>query len=257
MKKLLLGLAVTSFIFTACNKEPELSISAPSEATVGKSVSFENGGDIKKAYNVAWNFGDGGVANTWNSSHVYQEAGTYTVTLSATSKKGNKAASTTATITVKDDAYGTAVTRLEDHEAALDAKYAMLEGTWSFSSSKFTVTFCNKNNTPSSAVGNSSAKSMKFTINAKGEGYVVNANGVKSNFGIELIDDTHANISSFEVPFGDTQGNTTSFPGGVYEIALTSSSLTLTKVNEQLSTDGGTPPKACYDTWSYTASLTK
>lgn len=50
------------------------------------AVSFAN--RTKNAVTWSWSFGDGGGSTARNPDHTYDEPGTYTVTLTATSSEG-------------------------------------------------------------------------------------------------------------------------------------------------------------------------
>lgn len=67
------------------------------EACEPTSVSFSAQVSGDQPIQLEWNFGDGGTATGPNPTHVYQEAGTYTVTLTATSEYGTD----TETITIR------------------------------------------------------------------------------------------------------------------------------------------------------------
>ena len=98
MRKLIMGFAVSSMILTACNKAPELGMTVPTTGVAGENVAMTSGGDIKKAYNVNWSFGDGGSSTLGSPAHTYTTAGTYTVILTGT--LGNCSSSNTITINV-------------------------------------------------------------------------------------------------------------------------------------------------------------
>ena len=69
----------------------------------GHSVSFNNNStDDKGVASSSWNFGDGSVSSATNPSHSYNDAGSYTVTLTVTDTKG-QTDSTAASVTIAGD----------------------------------------------------------------------------------------------------------------------------------------------------------
>ncbi|MCD6512123.1 MAG: PKD domain-containing protein [Thermoplasmata archaeon] len=82
------------------NTPPTVTISfEPPQPKAGTNILFKSNVDDKDGNVVSyfWQFGDGSNSTQPNPSHVYTEAGTYTVTLTVMDNFG---ASTTATITV-------------------------------------------------------------------------------------------------------------------------------------------------------------
>jgi PKD repeat protein len=81
---------------------PKALFTAPGEAGVGATVSFENhssdpNGPEGLPLTYAWNFGDGSpTASTASPTHVYGAAGVYTVTLTVTDHLGLKSTSSQA-----------------------------------------------------------------------------------------------------------------------------------------------------------------
>ena len=74
---------------------PVASFSTSSNAVcTGTSVSFTDA-SVNSPTTWAWDFGDGGSAATQNPSHIYNQAGTYIVTLSATNAAGTSAVTDT------------------------------------------------------------------------------------------------------------------------------------------------------------------
>jgi len=70
---------------------PVASFSTSSNAVcTGTSVSFTDA-SVNSPTTWAWNFGDGGSAATQNPSHIYNQVGTYIVTLNATNAAGTSA----------------------------------------------------------------------------------------------------------------------------------------------------------------------
>ncbi|TDB75510.1 ThuA domain-containing protein [Micromonospora sp. KC723] len=90
------------------NAPPAVSVSArPNTGTLPLAVEFtgtatDAEGDTPLAY--AWDFGDGGTANTPNATHTYTAPGSFTATLTVTDSRGAKAYATAA---VKVDAPST------------------------------------------------------------------------------------------------------------------------------------------------------
>ena len=91
---LLLG----GFLLAACSTDtPTAPVQQPGppidtgDPAVSAAFTFDNAGDLTVAFfnestgadSFEWDFGDGTFSNTVNPVHVYDEAGTYTVTLTA------------------------------------------------------------------------------------------------------------------------------------------------------------------------------
>lgn len=86
-KPLLLFTAI--LIFTSCTKEPVADFTADKiQAYPGETIEFTN--LSKDAETVQWQFGDGITSTAENPNHAYQNTGSYTVTLTAYSKKERK-----------------------------------------------------------------------------------------------------------------------------------------------------------------------
>ena len=66
-------------------------INAPGNAIVGTTIQFKSvvSGGIPP-YSYLWDFGDGTTSTSKNPTHVYDEEGTYTVTLVVTDSRGNQ-----------------------------------------------------------------------------------------------------------------------------------------------------------------------
>ena len=80
-----------------------------------QSVKFD-GSQSQDNYGIkeySWDFGDGNTAVGKSSSHIYSEAGTYTVTLSVTDESGNSGTDTT-TVTVYDKDYSITEIQIKD-----------------------------------------------------------------------------------------------------------------------------------------------
>jgi len=76
------------------NRSPVARFTCPSQAVVGKPVTFDASGSYDPDGNIAsyfWQFGDGQTDYGVSVTHQYQAAGTYTVTLTVTDNAGAKA----------------------------------------------------------------------------------------------------------------------------------------------------------------------
>ena len=94
---------IIAVILTGCNNEPEASFSfSPSDPLAGLTIEFTNTSINADSY--AWDFGDGSLSSSKNASHIYDEAGTYTVQLTATGEDGSH--STIKQITVRPSVTG-------------------------------------------------------------------------------------------------------------------------------------------------------
>lgn len=232
MRKLVMGLAVSSMILTACNKAPEVSMTVPASANVGETVTMTNGSDVKKAYNVSWNFGDGGSANTWDATHVYDEAGSYTVTMTATTRKGNNSASATQVITVSDA--GEAAVEDAQIAAAVANKawWDKAAGDWTLTAGTIVYTDAESSNNNESYTANSKAKLTVFSIGMYNEDdWYTDGLGNKNDWGFSYVDDTHVRINSFPLFYDPTSGGSPNSyewaSSGVYEYTNTGSVITL------------------------------
>jgi len=82
-----------------CQKQPEASFTASKTNVVtGEAITFTNTSNNASSYK--WNFGDGTSSDVASPTHAYENAGTYTVTMTAYSKNGKKSDNATATIIV-------------------------------------------------------------------------------------------------------------------------------------------------------------
>ncbi len=83
---------------TPTNQDPVAAINGPYSGKEDSSITFSSAGSRDPDGNVAeysWDYGDGQTGSGANPSHIYEDAGTYTVTLRVTDNQG---ASDTATI---------------------------------------------------------------------------------------------------------------------------------------------------------------
>jgi PKD repeat protein len=88
MKKLFYFLA-TLFLLSSCVDEPDADFDISDDTvTTGEAITFTNKSFHDES--VKWEFGDGITSTASNPTHSYSNAGTYTVTLTAYSKKEKK-----------------------------------------------------------------------------------------------------------------------------------------------------------------------
>jgi PKD repeat protein len=76
---LFLGMSAL-MLTSACKKEVFTGISAPSTVAIGEAIKFTDTQEERTNVSFAWDFGDGNSSTDRNPSHVYQKAGSYTVT---------------------------------------------------------------------------------------------------------------------------------------------------------------------------------
>ncbi|MCB0483195.1 MAG: PKD domain-containing protein [Flavobacteriales bacterium] len=256
MKKLLFLSVAGALVMSSCNKEPEVSFDASkTSAIVGDEIKFTNNSEAKKVYNVAWNFGDGGSSNTFDATHIYSRPGTYTVTLSGTSKKGNKTSSDTKTITV------TAAPRsdMDMSEMPDDVRttWEALKGSWSLSSGK--REFSSTCSTSTSNTRNVSGNGLKytFTFNNDGTAHAIDHNGNVYNLNFDLISAKMAelwlsNVTATEAGSGSSVSISFS---GVYNIEVTDSKVTFTR--KEVDDTSDFLGNACKDTRNYSMTWSK
>ena len=128
---LLYSILVMSMVpfFTGCkDKDPEANFSASEEsALLGDTVYFTNSSSNADFYQ--WTFGDGDAAVTQDASHVYTEAGTYTVTLVAIGNDKSNSISKQVTVTGDITIFpgiGTSEISVGDTWATIKSKYSAL-----------------------------------------------------------------------------------------------------------------------------------
>jgi len=76
---------------TACFTMTSVSIDDEENPLVGEDIEFENCSEEATSYE--WDFGDDATSSKENPTHAYEEAGEYTVTLTATGDGGSKSTS--------------------------------------------------------------------------------------------------------------------------------------------------------------------
>ena len=74
-------------------------VTVPSTGSVGNSIAF-NSDCSTEAHHFEWNFGDGAMSTSANTSHVYTIAGVYTVTLTTMSMNEKKMDEISQVITI-------------------------------------------------------------------------------------------------------------------------------------------------------------
>lgn len=99
--KITLYFALLVLLISGCSKTPT-SAFYPSKSNVltNEELTFNNLSTSAKKY--LWSFGDGTTSTEESPKHNYSSAGTYTVTLIASSKNEKKVSSTSQTIQVAD-----------------------------------------------------------------------------------------------------------------------------------------------------------
>ena len=94
---------------------PKANAGNSSATIAGHAVKFD-GSQSRDNYGIkeySWDFGDGNTDIGKSSSHIYSEAGTYTVTLTVTDESGNSGTDTT-TVTVYDKDYSITEIQIKD-----------------------------------------------------------------------------------------------------------------------------------------------
>jgi len=83
---------------SSANKDPIANAGGPYNGLVDKQITFNGSKSYDPDGNVTswnWNFGDGTNGNQETASHIYNEAGNYTVTLTVTDNGGKTGSDTT------------------------------------------------------------------------------------------------------------------------------------------------------------------
>jgi outer membrane protein OmpA-like peptidoglycan-associated protein len=87
-----LALLVAGLTMTGCKSVPVdiMSMTAPDSLQTNQNGSFavETNADAKQPVSVSWEFGDDASASGAEASHAFAEPGTYTVTATASNRKG-------------------------------------------------------------------------------------------------------------------------------------------------------------------------
>ncbi|HRG58705.1 MAG TPA: PKD domain-containing protein [Bacteroidia bacterium] len=105
MKKILnLFLIFLTISIFSCKKEPSASFTASkTNAEIDEEITFTNTSTDGVTY--SWEFGDGATSTDESPKHAYTKDGSYTVTLTAFSKKEKKSNTTTSKIIVNKESY--------------------------------------------------------------------------------------------------------------------------------------------------------
>lgn len=98
MKNLILFLSILSLSIVSCTKEPTASFDSVSTVEEGIAIQFTNTSEDSESQN--WDFGDGTTSTDLSPSKSFIKKGTYTVTLTAFSKKEKKKSTATKTISI-------------------------------------------------------------------------------------------------------------------------------------------------------------
>jgi PKD repeat protein len=100
MKKILFLIAacISILSITGCKKDPPVALfSTGKEAyKMGETVTFTNQSESAKEY--AWDFGDGETSILENPTHIFESAGDFAVTLTATNNGGTHSFTDSLTI---------------------------------------------------------------------------------------------------------------------------------------------------------------
>ncbi len=112
-----LPLLIVLITFISCQKEPDASFKvSKTDVVTGEEITFTN--TTLDGDSFEWNFGDGETSNLESPTHSYENAGSYTVEMTAYSKNGNKSDKATASINVS-----------KANEISFDGnKYALTKG---------------------------------------------------------------------------------------------------------------------------------
>ena len=101
MKKKILFVALMGIIVTGCSKKSE-SCFTPSSTAVDVNTNVTFSDCSVDAVEYKWDFGDGGTSTEKSPTHSYSSAGTYSVKLTTTSKKGKNPNETSKSIKVNE-----------------------------------------------------------------------------------------------------------------------------------------------------------
>lgn len=136
-KNLLFIFAAGTLLLTSCKEEdPSADFSASAtEVTVGEVVTFTD--ESSNGYNHVWDFGDGEWSTAVSPTHIYGDAGVYSVTLQVSNEKGDVVSVSEATeITVNWDDYEGLVFADEEVREELAVR---ITGSWRLSTSSVSV----------------------------------------------------------------------------------------------------------------------
>lgn len=99
-----LALLVAGLTMTGCKSVPVdiMSMTAPDSLQTNQNGSFvvETNADAKQPVAVSWEFGDDANASGVSTTHSFSEPGTYTVTATASNRKGKSTDMSSATVVV-------------------------------------------------------------------------------------------------------------------------------------------------------------
>jgi PKD repeat protein len=102
--KYLLPIFSVLFIFASCKKQPTANFTvSDQEPTTNQELFFTNLSTDGLTY--VWDFGDGVTSTEENPTHSYTTSGSYTIRLTAYSKKEKKSHTSDMTITVEKSTY--------------------------------------------------------------------------------------------------------------------------------------------------------
>lgn len=88
MKRIIYILAIVPLLITSCELQPDAFFyTDKTNVVVGEDVFFTN--ESTNAYRFEWDFGDGYRSTSVNPVYAYKSTGTFQVTLTAFTKKGN------------------------------------------------------------------------------------------------------------------------------------------------------------------------